>query len=418
MSPSDQPTVAIVDAYSSANRLAPLLRERGYRTVHVQSTERIPAVSAPQFVPDDFAVNIVHRGDLAVTARVLADEHRPLAVLPGGEVGVELADALGETLGLRTNGTALSRDRRDKFRMIETVKAAGLRGAEQLVVTDEEQAVEWFDKMGGRIVVKPVRSSGSEGVRFCETAQEVRSAFRGVLGKDNALASRNEEVLLQEYLLGAEYYVNTVSLNGRHHVCDIWQTTHVSANGVLDLLDSAHLLSRRGRVQDALVAYTFAVLDALGVANGPAHTELKMTPDGPALIETGARLCGGGLPVLVRTALGEGQLEWTVDAYLAPDRFLARCGEDYRIERHVASVGLISPRSGTLVDYPRLAEVRALASFHQLKVGVAPGDPIHRTVDDFKIPLLVELAHEVEAVVHRDRGTIRQLDGEGFYTIA
>ncbi|MFZ3475027.1 ATP-grasp domain-containing protein [Streptomyces sp. 4.24] len=417
MSASTPPTVAIVDAYSSANRLAPLLRERGYRAVHVQSTELIPHVSAPQFVPDDFPVNIVHRGDLAATARLLGGQ-RPVAVLPGGEVGVELADTLSEMLGLRSNGTALSAERRDKFRMVEAVKSAGLRGAEQHITADEEEAVEWFGKLGGRVVVKPLRSSGSDGVRFCDSADEVREAFRGVLGQDNAVASQNEAVLLQEYLFGTEYYVNTVSMDGRHHVTDIWETTHISANGVRDLLDSAHLLTRRGEVQDALVAYTGAVLDALGVANGPAHTELKLTPGGPALIETGARLCGGGLPVLVRTALGEGQLEWTLDAYLEPGRFLERCGEDYRVERFVSSVGLISPRSGTLVDYPRLPEVRALESFHQLKMGVAPGGTLHRTVDDFKIPLLVELAHEVEAVVHRDRGTIRQLDGEGFYTIA
>ncbi|MFD1830231.1 MULTISPECIES: ATP-grasp domain-containing protein [Streptomyces] len=416
MPPSVAPTVAIVDAYSSANRLAPLLRERGHRVVHVQSTGRIPAVSAPQFVPEDFDTNIVHRGDPAATASVLA-EHRPVAVLPGGEVGVELADALSESLGLRTNGTAKSAARRDKFRMVETVRAAGLRGVEQLMTSDEDEAVEWAGKLGGRVVVKPVRSSGSEGVRFCESGHEVRAAVRAVLGKDNAVASRNDAILVQEYLFGTEYYVNTVSMDGRHHVCDIWRTTHISANGVRDLLDGAHLLPRRGEVQEQLVAYTFAVLDALGVANGPAHTELKLTPDGPCLIESGARLCGGGLPTLVRTALGESQLEWTADAYLAPDVFLDRCGEDYRIERYIASIGLIAPRSGTLVDYPRLPEVRTLESFHELKMAVAPGDPIHRTVDDFKIPLLVNLAHEVEEIVRRDHGTIRQLDGDGFYTI-
>ncbi|MFF9631116.1 ATP-grasp domain-containing protein [Streptomyces fradiae] len=416
MSQPDQPTVAIVDAYSSASRLAPVLRGRGHTVVHVRSTPSIPAINAADFVPGDFAADLVHRGDPAETARALA-AHRPVAVLPGAEVGVELADALSEALGLRTNGTALSSARRDKHRMVETVKAAGLRAAEQLVTSDEEEAVAWHAKTGGRIVVKPVRSAAGEGVQFCDSADETRAAFRAVLGQDNVVASRNDAVLLQEYLFGTEYYVNTVSVDGHHHVCDIWRTTHIHANGVRDLLDGAHLMPRHGEVQDLLVPYALAVLDALGIANGPAHTELKLTPDGPRLIETGARLCGGSLPTLVRTALGESQLEWTADAYLAPDAFLDRAGEPYRVERYVASIGLIAPRSGELVDYPLLPRVRDLESFHGLRTAVAPGGRLRRTVNDFTIPLLVDLAHEVEEVVRRDHGSIRQLDGEGFYTL-
>ena len=47
------------------------------------------------------------------------------AVLAGTETGVELADQLSETLGLRSNGTKLSEERRNKYAMGEAVRAAG-----------------------------------------------------------------------------------------------------------------------------------------------------------------------------------------------------------------------------------------------------------------------------------------------------
>lgn len=48
-----------------------------------------------------------------------------LAVIPGAETGVELADQLSSRLGLRSNGTSQSIARRNKYYMGETVRAAG-----------------------------------------------------------------------------------------------------------------------------------------------------------------------------------------------------------------------------------------------------------------------------------------------------
>jgi len=46
-------------------------------------------------------------------------------VLAGAETGVELADQLSELLGLRSNGTGHSEERRNKFAMGEAVRHAG-----------------------------------------------------------------------------------------------------------------------------------------------------------------------------------------------------------------------------------------------------------------------------------------------------
>ena len=48
------------------------------------------------------------------------------AVFAGAETGVELADQLSEAMNLRTNGTAHSEERRNKFAMGEAVRSAGI----------------------------------------------------------------------------------------------------------------------------------------------------------------------------------------------------------------------------------------------------------------------------------------------------
>lgn len=410
------PLVCVVDSYGLSKSLVDEFVRRGAAVLRVQSTPEVPAAYRGPFDLSGYVGNIVHRGDLAATARAVA-AHEPVAVVPGGEIGVELADALGESLGLPTNGTALSAARRDKYVMIETIRRAGVAAARQTLVTDEREALAWHRSVGGRVVVKPLRSAAGNGVHFCDTPEESAAAARAVIGSENVFSDRNTAVVAQEYLRGTEYMVNTVSRDGVHRVCEIWRTTRITANGVADLSDTVYLMPRRGEVQDRLTAYAGEVLDALGIHHGPAHVEIKLTDSGPVLVEAGARIGGADLPHYAQIARGASQLDWTVDAYLHPDRFLARHKDDDPRALHCAFVGLVSPFSGTLRGYPHLERIRRMESFHEVRTAVAPGRRLRRTVDDLSYPLFVILLHENEETVLRDANTIRYLDGPSFYDV-
>jgi hypothetical protein len=225
-------------------------------------------------------------------------------------------------------------------------------------------------------------------------------------------------VVAQEYLVGSEYIVDMVSRDGVHHVTDIWRYEKLAVNDRVDLTAGMLLLPRRGEVQDQLVPYAFRVLDALGIAHGPSHMEIKLTPDGPCLVEVGARICGLDLPSISTLALGEGQLEWTVDALTDPGRFHARHEVDYQLSQSLAVVCLVAPFDGVVAEYPLLPQVEALESFHSAHVSVQPGKRMQRTVDDMGWPMAVTLLHPLLECVLRDEATVRYLDGPGFYRLA
>ncbi|MFE6689173.1 ATP-grasp domain-containing protein [Streptomyces sp. NPDC057743] len=409
--------VAIVDGGPAGptGNLVSEFTAAGYDCVYVQSTEVRPARFA-SVVPTGFVAEIVHDGDLERTIALLAP-HEPVAVIPDSEFGVPFADLLSERMGLLTNGTKYSSARRDKYEMIETIKAAGLRGARQLLVTDAEELRSWHRGLGGRIVIKPLCSAGSDGVHYCDTPEQAARAHTSLVGTENVFSMPNEAVLAQEYVVGTEYAINTVSRDGKHHVCDIWTSTHINANGVLDLCDGLVLLPHKGARIDRVVAYCEQVLDALGIQHGPAHLDVKMTPSGPCLIEVGARMGGGWTDHYARLGTGESQLNWTVDAYIDPERFFARHQERYEVRQFVAGAPMISPVEGTLRAYRGLERLEALESYHGVRTFVEPGSPIRRTVNDLSYPLLVELRHEVLDVVLRDLATVRYLDGPEFYEV-
>jgi biotin carboxylase len=417
--------VVLVDTYETADHgmpqtarhIAPTFRAAGADCVRVQSAPEAPGVyrsSAPTF--ENYVDNIVHDGDLEKTVAAL-EQYRPVAVVAGGEYGVAFTDVLAEAMGLPGNGTAQSLARRDKFTMVDTVRAAGLRAARQLRTADEAELTQWHRELGGRAVVKPIRSAGGDGVSFCDTPEQSVAALRAITSRQNLFSEDNDAVVAQEYLVGAEFIVNTVSLDGAHHVCDIWKSQRYSVNGITDLSGACYLVPRRGPHHDELVAYACQVLDAVGIRHGAAHVELKLTPQGPCLIEVGARLSGGDLPHYARLGIGESQLDWMVDACLRPERFRQRCDTDYEIQRYYSWAAMISPVAGPLRRYRGIEEIKALESFHEMWQLTKPGQRLRRTVDDTTYPIIVTFMHEVDEVLMRDLGTLRYLDGVGFYEL-
>ncbi|GAA2512359.1 ATP-grasp domain-containing protein [Pilimelia columellifera] len=411
-------TVVMVDVYAPTMRLARAFTDAGCRVVRLRSTVEVPYLYQAHDDGSDglLADTIVHTGDVELTVKAVA-AHQPVAVVTGGELGVELADQVSTALGLTSNGTKLSAARRDKYQQIEAIRAAGLPVTPQLLVTDADELVRWHADHGGRTVVKPVRSAANDHVAFCDTPQQSAAAYEATANAVNIFSNRNEGVVAQQYLRGTEYVVNTVSRDGRHRVTDLWRYVKISANGVRDRIAAAVLVPPDAPEREVLVGYAAAVLDALEVRHGPAHHEIMLTGEGPRLVEVGVRLCGADTAAQALLALGESQVERTVQAYLDPATFLAEIDTPQRVRRHVAMAFLTSPVTGTLRGYPLLEQVRALESLHEVQIAVQPGQLLPITVDDTTEPMTVILSHQDPTVVARDLATVNWLDGHGFYDV-
>ncbi|MGW7282687.1 ATP-grasp domain-containing protein [Streptomyces sp. NPDC054844] len=411
-----RPAVAVVDGFGSAARLAKAFDAAGHDCVRVQSTVDIPAHYRSELDLGLYAGNLVHTGDVEATAELLA-AYRPVAVIAGAEQGVELADALCEAAGLPGNGTALSHARRTKDLQTRTVAAAGLPTARQLTVDDAGQLEAWHARLGGRVVVKPTRSARNDGVSVCDTPSESVAAYQRVRHAVNDFGLRNKGVVAQEYLNGTEFVVNTVSRDGRHRVTDTWRYQKIDVNGVRDRINGILSLPPSDPRWSRLRDYALSVLDALGIAHGPAHLEIIMTADGPRLVELGARLCGADVARYAVLATGESQIDRTVQAYTHPEAFLGDVDTPYRRDAHAAMAFLASPLEGCLRSYPLLGQVERLDSYQGMTLRVTPGQHLRRTVDDGTEPLAVGLAHAEAATVEKDFQTVCYLDGYGFYEL-
>jgi biotin carboxylase len=129
-----------------------------------------------------------------------------------------VSDALSEHLGLLSNGTHIPQ-RRDKKIQQELVKAAGLRSVRQAGGKTVGDVEEFLHTEPYPIVVKPVESAGSDGVKLCHTYEEATQHFDLLMHSQRKVGHRDgAAVLCQEFLRGTEYVVDTVSRDGIHKV--------------------------------------------------------------------------------------------------------------------------------------------------------------------------------------------------------
>ncbi|NBH08576.1 ATP-grasp domain-containing protein [Amycolatopsis sp. SID8362] len=372
-----KPTVVIVDPYSSGNLLAAGLRAAGFSIVGVLTSNPPPEVYRASFFPD--VLDEYFFGE-TVTPDLVSRLHEttPVAVLAGAEPGVELADLLAAELTPHlANTPALGSARRHKGHMVEGVAAQGLRTIRTVATDDPEEVGKWLDReslTGCDLVVKPAKSVGADGVTFVRGGTEWRRAFDDLIGATNRLGARNEQVVVQERVVGVEYVVNTFTFDGEHAVTDIACYRKVlrgeSAAGSAAIYESVRFLPCAAPGNETLVAYTRDVLDALGIRFGPAHTELMLTEDGPVLIETGARIAGGGMPESARLATGDNAIG-RLARYLRGDR---RQRLDYHLRRSVIVVFLLPPSRGRIRNTRTYEAIRELPSCDLLHVNVRDGD--------------------------------------------
>ncbi|MEO8153329.1 MAG: ATP-grasp domain-containing protein [Rhizobacter sp.] len=401
----------VLDPFSSGRFLADEFARRGIRSVAVLSGD-IPALFAASFEPKKYAA-VIKAGDPLDELVAALAPFNPCCVMTGLETGIELMDALAARFRLPGNDPATSAVRRDKYLMQETIRAQGLRAVAQCKVERVEQAEGWLDDHGRYpVVVKPAASAGSDNINLCANRQEALAAVARVLRANNLFGAPNTHALVQEYLDGPEWVVDTVSCDGDCLVNNVTKYKKLpNAAGKTVYRHSAFLTPDMAE-HGELIRYTQAVVASLGIARGAAHVELIVTAQGPVLVEVNARMHGGDAVDVLRDYAPYTQLQLSVDAHIAPDEFKRKAERSMVYSRHVVAHFLISRIAGEVrqvMDKARLAQIASVVGDHLPH----PGDKLVVTDSLTSAPGYLWLANESQTALQSDQSTLVEWEEEG-----
>ena len=141
-----------------------------------------------------------------------------------------------------------------------------------------------IERIEGSFMLKPADSSGSRGILKIDARTDIGEAYEYA-----RKFSRSGIVLVEEYMKGPEVSVETLAMDGDVHVIQI---TDKMTTGAPHFVEMGHTQPTRLGCVEEIKRVAIAANKAIGIENGPSHTEIIVTEAGPKIVEIGARLGG------------------------------------------------------------------------------------------------------------------------------
>lgn len=370
--------VVIVDPLSSGIELAPAFKARGIPAIAVTLKHLDWTGFGSKIQTSDFIEIIPEQANLVELLR----KYNPLAIIPGTEEGIPLAEELALALTPQfANDPEKSQNRLHKALMQKALHDAGVPALKTLSTSSETEAETWIQANGlidAPLIIKPPVSAGSDKVFHIPANGDWKKAFNQVLSEPSQITGKmNESVVVQEQAVGTEFAVGTVSANGKHYLAHLIKYNKMSAHDRKTVYDYVEFVPFSAETHAELFDYTQKALDALGIRWGAAHNEIMLTKDGPRLIETGARMCGGPVVGFARVASGSSQADKLVEIYAEGDVST----KEYVFKKTVMPVFLKSPAKGKVSNAEAFADTSKLPTFLNENIWFKNGDLVPQTVD-------------------------------------
>lgn len=223
-------------------------------------------------------------------------EERPFdRVLTTTEPAGESTGFVVDSLGLPGVTEATARALKDKVLTRELLDQHSLSPVRYRHLKSVQDVKRFWAEIGDRIIVKPADGVASLHIHPVDGEDDAERAWQALL--DAGVTS----VIAEEYLDGPVVSVDSFSFEGRH--LPIGYSEYRMNDRYVEWE-----VSTPSRVaapyRDALFELTPKLLNAVGLTEGPSHSEFVLTKNGPRVLESHARLAGSGAPELVRRAFG------------------------------------------------------------------------------------------------------------------
>ncbi|WP_396201352.1 acetyl-CoA carboxylase biotin carboxylase subunit family protein [Gemmatimonas sp.] len=245
--------------------------------------------------------DVTNAASLEHAVRALGATHGAIARCFGAYEQLQQPLAIvRERLGIPGLSSEAAHNFRDKARMKDALRAAGVPVARHRLIASREEALEFIAEVGFPVVLKPPAGAGAIATQ----------RIRDVASLDTMLASYRatpaNPMLAEEFLRGTEYSLETVSVDGEA----IWHSLTRYGPTPLDVVENSWiqwtvLLPREVDAPefDDIRTVGAHALRALGMGTGVSHCEWFRRDDGTvAISEIAARPPGANITTMISRA--------------------------------------------------------------------------------------------------------------------
>ncbi|MCF7970958.1 MAG: ATP-grasp domain-containing protein [Methylococcaceae bacterium] len=244
-----------------------------------------------QWCDEFLAIDIADQEQVLAQARALNID----AILTSAtEIGNLTACWVGERLGLYSNSYETAVNTSNKKRMKAHFLKHGIPSADYQII-DQVDKLKWAHYP---CIVKPYDSSAGRGLSYLDNATQLPLAFSKALHY-----SRQNQVIIEHYIPGKQYSVETISCAGKHQIITI---NEEFIRAVPDIIETAHHIPANctQSLQEKIATLTTNILNAFNIQYGACHIELKVTANHDIYVIELASRTGGMRSEMINLAFG------------------------------------------------------------------------------------------------------------------
>jgi biotin carboxylase len=242
---------------------------------------------------------IIHNlDDIEGLAKIIKEKiGTPDGILTFNDSALVQTAQLAKLLGLNFIDVETAKKAVNKISQRKLFEESGIPVPNWREVSSSKDVKQYY-KEWGKLVIKPADRSASAGVYLIRDENEINYAY-----SEAKRESFTKTVYVEEYVEGPEISIESIVIDGIQKVIAITDKITTDGPTFIELGHSIpsshpeHLLQQA--VQIALKA-----CESLGIRNGACHTEIKLTDNGPVLIEVNPRLPGDCIVDLIQIAYG------------------------------------------------------------------------------------------------------------------
>ncbi|GGB94989.1 ATP-grasp domain-containing protein [Cellulomonas carbonis] len=337
-------------AHAPGNEVLPILRDCGRLRIEVD----LDRYRSPGWLRE---VGAGPHGVVCAT-----DRHLPYSAGLAAELGAPF---------LSEGAVAVLRDKREARAWYERLGLPAVRWGS----LDSREAAEMFAaEVGGPVVLKNVRGTGSMQVRLARSPSEAGEVWTALMAGGRYLSGG---LMAEEYLDGPLVSLETLVSRGRAvhlGVTDRHLGEHPYFPELAYTFPAPCAASHRADME----ACVDRIVSGLDMEQGALHTEFALTPDGVHLVEVNARLAGALVTRMLDDCLDGGFYGRVVDSATGAEPRAAVLNGAYS-----SGVIVYADRPGRLQQAPDWEAVARLPWVRETVPAAAPGDEVG-TAQDYR----------------------------------
>lgn len=237
---------------------------------------------------DDSKVDVFHEINIFEKDKIteICKEIGVSGVVATTELSVPIAAYVAEQLGLLGVPYEVAKVITDKYRNRECIEGLSELLSPKYVEATCIEDIEKSD-VPYPMILKPINLGGKRGITVVKEASELAQAFN--YAKESFRKGTTPVIIAEQFLDGGmECSVESITFKGKHTIVQITQKDSSGAPHCVEL--GHHQPAPLSKdIWDKVVRGVSSGLTAIGITNGPCHTEIKIINDDVYLIEFNAR---------------------------------------------------------------------------------------------------------------------------------